>query len=437
MEKFDVNDLNELDVEELISICNSLSIEYTKNMTKEKLIQIINEPTETEKHKQNITEINVTTLNKLTKTELLNICDNLGITKCKSKNKNILIELITEKYKIFDKKFNIDNSIQVKIANKIISENIIDTVSNIHDIKIPKPIIKWVGGKTQILDKLIVEFPIEINNYREIFLGGGSVLFTLLTYAKNGIITINGNIYAYDLNEPLIYMYKNIQSNPIQLYSEIQKIITEFKSCRNGEVNRKPKNIQEATQSKENYYYWIRSKYNKLSGTHKKEIIGSAMFIFLNKTCFRGVFRIGPNGFNVPYGNYDNPEIINEDHLNEIHELIQNVTFDCCDFTGSLSTCNPSDFVYLDPPYAPETNTSFVKYTEKGFNLETHNHLFTLIHQLTNNNIKIMLSNSDVTLVRDNFKNEKYNMISILCKRAINSKNPESKAKELIIKNYI
>lgn len=303
-------------------------------------------------------------------------------------------------------------------------------------INIPKPILKWVGGKTQILDKLMVEFPVEINNYREIFLGGGSVLLALLSYVKNGTIKVHGNIYAYDLNEPLIYMYKNIQSAHTELYNEIQDLITEFNSCGNGEINRTPTNINEAIIAKENYYYWIRSEYNKLTLSNKKTPKGSAMFIFLNKTCFRGVFRIGPKGFNVPYGHYNNPEIINQEHLNEIHQLIQNVIFECCDFNTSLNNVEPNDYVYLDPPYAPETDTSFVGYTENGFNIDNHNNLFKLIHTLTETNKKIMMSNADVNLVRDNFTSEKYNITSILCKRAINSKNPEAKTKEVIIKNY-
>jgi DNA adenine methylase len=303
-------------------------------------------------------------------------------------------------------------------------------------VKYPKPILKWVGGKTQIVDKIISEFPKEINNYREIFLGGGSVLFALLLEIKNDKIKINGNIYAYDLNEPLIYLYKNIQINHDVLYNAIQNLITEFNSCGTGEINRKPKNIHEAKIAKENYYYWIRSEYNKLLPNEKTSIVGSAMFLFLNKTCFRGVFRVGPNGFNVPYGHYNNPEIINKAHLDEIHILIQNVIFHCYHFKNSLENIEANDYIYLDPPYAPETNSSFVGYTENGFNIDDHNNLFNLLHKLTDTNKKILLSNSDVTLVRDNFKNEKYIITSILCKRTINSKNPEAKTKEVIIKNY-
>jgi len=333
-------------------------------------------------------------------------------------------EIVGDKEIIAEDNTNIDN------------KNIVKDLSH-KKIEVPKPILKWVGGKTQIIDKIISEFPVEMNNYREIFLGGGSVLLTLLAYVKNGLIKIKGNIYAFDLNEPLVFVYKNIQTKHLELYDTIQTIIKEFNTCEEStSINRKPKNISEAKESKENYYYWIRSEYNKMSKSNKTTVLGSAMFIFLNKTCFRGVFRVGPNGFNVPYGHYNNPEIINKEHLDEIHQLIQNVLFDCCDFSTSLGLAESSDFIYMDPPYAPETSTSFVGYTENGFGLDKHNQLFTMIHDLTDNNKKIMLSNADVSLVRENFIEPKYTTSSILCKRSINSKNPESKTKEVIIKNY-
>jgi DNA adenine methylase len=349
-----------------------------------------------------------------------------------SKIKEMIDNAVKEKLIEIKKTSPIDiiNNIEIVYDNKLVKDV---STKKIH---IPKPILKWVGGKTQIIDKLIMDFPVEIQNYREAFLGGGSVLLTLLSYVKNCIIKIHGNIYAYDLNEPLIYIYKNIQTRHNELYDILQTIITDFNECGNGEINRTPTNIEEAKIAKENYYYWIRSEYNKLCLTDKKGILGSAMFIFLNKTCFRGVFRVGPKGFNVPYGHYNNPEIINKEHLEEIHNLIQNVIFECCDFNTSLKNVEPNDFVYLDPPYAPETDTSFVGYTENGFNIENHHNLFKLIHLLTDTNKKIMLSNADVSLVRENFTNKKYNTLSILCKRSINSKNPEAKAKEVIIKNY-
>jgi DNA adenine methylase len=117
----------------------------------------------------------------------------------------------------------IDNAVKEKLGLVEIQIDC-DTVGK---ISITKPLLKWVGGKTQILEKLLGEFPVEMNNYREIFLGGGSVLLAILSYVKSGKIKIYGNIYAYDLNEPLIWVYKNIQTRPDDVFAEIQKIISE------------------------------------------------------------------------------------------------------------------------------------------------------------------------------------------------------------------
>jgi len=303
-------------------------------------------------------------------------------------------------------------------------------------IYFPKPFLKWVGGKTQIIEKLIKNFPKKINNYHEIFLGGGSVLFALLSFIKEGLIKLNGKVYAYDLNESLIHVYKNIQKNPIDVFNKVEELINDFQKCVGTEVNRNPVSIDDAKQSKENYYYWIRHNYNSLDRNGKNSINGSAMFIFLNKNCFRGLFRIGPNGFNVPYGNYVNPEIINKYHIMEIHELIQCVIFKNSDFTESFKNVNEYDYVYLDPPYYSDNNNSFVKYTENGFTLEQHENLFSYSSNFYNNNIQMMMSNSDTELVINYFDNDKHKIVQINAKRTINSKKPNAMAKELIIKNY-
>ena len=153
-------------------------------------------------------------------------------------------------------------------------------------MEITKPFMKWVGGKTQIINDVIGLFPKNMNNYHEPVLGGGSVLLALLTYKANGYIKITGTIYASDLNSNLIGLYKNIQSNHIDVFNKLQILINDLNECTNEIINRKPKNINEAKQSKENYYYWIRFKYNDLSNEEKKSTLGSAYFIFLNKTCF-------------------------------------------------------------------------------------------------------------------------------------------------------
>lgn len=300
----------------------------------------------------------------------------------------------------------------------------------------PKPILKWVGGKTQIISVLTDKFPNEINNYHEVFLGGGSVLIKALTLINENKIKLNGKVYAYDLNDTLIHIYKNIQENHIELHNQIQELNEKYNSIKDFKGNKSPKNIEEAVESKESYFYWIRKNYNSLTLEDKRTINGSSMFIFLNKTCFRGLYRIGPNGFNVPFGNYKNPEIINKSNLDELSLLFKNVIFKCQNFTETLKSIDKNDFVYLDPPYAPEKQTSFVKYNDAGFNLHNHITLFNLIHELNKKNVKLVLSNADVKLVRDNFKDNDYNTDTISCKRAINSKNPDSKTNELIIKNF-
>ena len=233
-----------------------------------------------------------------------------------------------------------------------------------------KPIIKWVGGKTQIIEKIINNFPLEINNYHELFVGGGSVIISLL---KNKKIKINGTINAYDINLKLIILYNVIKTNPIELYNNINSIIKEFNNCpliKRTTTN--PSNIIEALLSKENYYYWIRKLFNSIEINETNYIQISSYFIFLNKTCFRGLYREGPHGFNVPYGNYKNPEIINYNNLINLSQLIQNVKFYHLDFNDSIKKIGNNDFTYLDPPYYPIDKKSFVKYNIKDFDLNNH-----------------------------------------------------------------
>lgn len=292
------------------------------------------------------------------------------------------------------------------------------------ECKFVKPIIKWVGGKSQIIDKIISTFPKEIINYKEIFIGGGSVLLALLS----SDIKITGKIYAYDLNKILINLYKNIQNNPNELYEKVIMFKKIYSNITENIINKNPNNIKEALKSKESYYYWIRKLFNK---EKDNTLIKSAMFIFLNKLCFRGMYREGPNGFNVPFGHYKKiPEIINLEHLNKVSKLIKNVEFINMDFKKSLLNITDNDFVYLDPPYYPLNNKSFVSYTKNGFNLKTHNKLFELIKKINN----FVLSNSNTQFILDKFPETKYSITKINCRRAINCKNPASTVKEVIIK---
>lgn len=295
--------------------------------------------------------------------------------------------------------------------------------------KIQKPFLKWVGGKTQIMDTIISKVPSEMENYHEPFLGGGSVLLYVLSLQKQKKIVIKNRICASDINGALINVYKHIQNSKDELYRLIQLYLTEYDSLTGTVINRKPTTIEEGTTSKESYYYWIRNKYNNID---KTTIECSALFMFINKTCFRGMYREGPNGYNVPYGHYKKtPAIISETDLNYISDLIQNVEFTQCSFTESLKHVTEGDFVYVDPPYAPETTNSFVGYVAGGFNLEMHQLLFSEIHKL--GDIKFVMSNANVELVTDSFK--EYNCDAIVARRAINSKKPGSTTTEVVIYN--
>ena len=301
-------------------------------------------------------------------------------------------------------------------------------------ITITKPFMKWVGGKTQILDSVLALFPTQMNNYHEPFLGGGSVLLGLLSHVAAGAIHVSGTIYASDVNANVIALYKNIQTNPDALIHEINSLVTEYSAITGATVNRKATTVEEAHSSQESYYFWIRSRYNALTEDARTSPIASAMLLFMNKTCFRGVYREGPNGFNVPFGNYKNPAVIEEEHIRRVSALIRDVVFTVQDFNDALASVVPGDFVYLDPPYAPETATSFVGYTADGFGLENHRALFQRCNDMTAQGIKLLMSNADVPFVRDAFP-APYETKIISCRRAIHSTKPDSKTNEVLIMN--
>ena len=295
--------------------------------------------------------------------------------------------------------------------------------------------MKWVGGKTQIINDVIALFPKEMNNYHEPFLGGGSVLLALLSHKNNGTIKVSGKIYASDLNSNLIGLYRNVQSNPNGLIIEVKKLSEEFAKCNETVVNRKASTIEEALTSPESYYFWIRSRFNALSKEERTSLGASAMLLFMNKTCFRGVYRKGPKGFNVPFGNYKNPSILDEDHIKLVSTLVKDVVFTNCSFSDSLTNVISDDFVYLDPPYAPENDTSFVSYTSDGFNLDNHKMLFKLCADMNAKNVKMLMSNAEVKLVKDAFPSPSYTTKIISCRRAIHSKKPDARTNEILITN--
>jgi DNA adenine methylase len=321
-------------------------------------------------------------------------------------------------------------------SHSYLSNNIM-LVGNDHNVKLQKPFLKWVGGKTQMISQLISKFPREIGNYHEPFLGGGSVLLAVLTLQKHGKISIKGEIYAYDKNPALINLFKTVQNYKTALFERTSYYKNEYDGIKNsGLVNRKPLSLEDAKQNKENYYYWIRNSYNML--VEKNTVEAAAMFLFLNKTCFRGIYREGPSGFNVPYGHYKTtPSMLTIEELDAISDLIQNVNFVVAGFDLSLekSKIHRDDFVYIDPPYAPENKTSFVGYTKDGFTYDDHCNLFKLIK----NNLaiaKFLMSNAKVNIITDTFNSPMFEIQDVEARRTINSKNPAAKTTEVFVYNY-
>ncbi len=292
--------------------------------------------------------------------------------------------------------------------------------------------IKWVGGKTAILDKLMNHFPTQLNNYHEPFLGGGSVLLEVLERRQSGALTIQGSIYASDLNPSLIALYQHIQTNVDALIQTLSRVVADFHRAEGSVINRTPTSLDQAVaSSKESFYYWIRHEYNHLSD--KTTIQGSAYFIFLNKTCWRGVHREGPHGFNVPYGNNKDPGIFDPSHLRSLSTLIQPVHFSVQSFQTALTLVKSDDFVYLDPPYAPISTTSFVGYTSSGFTLSDHQSLFEWCINDRPRRVHFLLSNADAPLVREFFTEPDFHTEIISVRRQIHSKDPSQTANEVLI----
>lgn len=270
-----------------------------------------------------------------------------------------------------------------------------------------KPIIKWVGGKTQLLDKIHKLMPLAYKRYYEPFLGGGAVLLDL--NPKEAV--------AGDTNFELINMY-------LQVRDRVENVITYLNSLDAAQLR---------APDPKGYYYRVRENFNKNLDTLSIE--QAARFIYLNKHCFNGLYRVNSKGeFNVPFNGKVTGNSCDPDHLRKISKQLQNVKFKLVDFEKCVSDAKEGDFVFFDSPYAPLTPTSFTDYTKDGFAYEDHLRLADLFKKLSNEGVYCMLTNHDTDLIRELYKD--YNITEVEVRRSINRNGNNRKGKELIITNF-
>jgi len=266
-----------------------------------------------------------------------------------------------------------------------------------------KPFVKWAGGKSQLLAAIRHMYPAElgqrINRYCEPFVGGGAVLFDILNrYAVD-------EVYINDVNEELINTYKIIQSDVQQLIGLLEIMQDEFSPLE--------------TEERREYYAEKRHLFNRLKTEGKEEtaLTRAALLLFLNKTCFNGLYRVNGSGlFNVPIGAYKNPLICDKDNLLQVHHALRQVSIHCGDYARCMDFINNETFVYIDPPYRPLSATSsFKSYNASDFNDGEQIRLADFVKRLDSMGAKIIVSNSDPknTDATDSFFDDLYEPLSI------------------------
>jgi len=275
-----------------------------------------------------------------------------------------------------------------------------------------QPFIKWVGGKRGLLEQILPLFPKKFNNYYEPFIGGGAVFFELFS---KGLL--NGKkIILSDINSELVNTYNVVKNNPHELISNLE--------------------YYKKKHSKE-FFYQIReldrkSDYNKLSNLEK-----ATRFIYLNKTCFNGLYRVNKKGyFNTPIGSYKNPNIADKEIILSASIALQNAKILYQSFTEVVKYAKKDDLVYFDPPYYPlNATSSFTSYDSNCFLEDEQVKLFKVFEQLSNKGIKVALSNSDTDFIKKLYKNYDINIVN--ANRFINSKSSgRGKIKEVLVRNY-
>lgn len=270
-----------------------------------------------------------------------------------------------------------------------------------------KPIIKWVGGKTQLLDTIKEMLPDQIHVYYEPFLGGGALFLDL------GVTLSIVN----DINPELINMYEHVQKHVGVVLSKLAALDVRH------EIADNPKEV----------YYQIRDEFNINLGSNTVE--QAARFIYLNKHCFNGLYRVNKKGqFNVPFNGRLTGVSCDRDNLIQVSEALQTVILRQGDFEDAVKDAEEGNFVFFDSPYAPLNPTSFVDYTKEGFAYEDHVRLANLFKKLTTRGVKCMLTNHDTPLIRELYKD--FNIRVVDVRRSINRNGSDRVGKEVIITNY-
>lgn len=287
-----------------------------------------------------------------------------------------------------------------------------------------KPFVKWVGGKTQLLEEIREKYPRSIEKYCEPFVGGGAVLFDILLKFQPKDVLIN------DINKDLINTYLQIKNNCENLIKELLVLQNIYRNQENN-INK-------------DFYLSKRERFNSLKLENNSEKLEkAALFIFLNKTCFNGLYRVNAKGlFNVPFNNAKNPLLCDEENLRECSKLLQNVQMCVGDYSDCKDFIDEKTFVYLDPPYRPLTETSaFTSYDKSGFSDEKQIELGNFVSEISKKGAKVVLSNSDPknTNEDDNFFDDLYSQFKIervSASRMINSNAKKRGAiNELLISN--
>lgn len=275
---------------------------------------------------------------------------------------------------------------------------------------VPKPFVKWAGGKRRLIPTLERYFPRYYGDYFEPFLGGGAVMLYLLSKDPSQTCT------ASDLNSDLVLSYITIRDRVDDLVESLK---------------RHSKNYADG---KSEYYYKVRSE------EPRGQIAKTSRLIFLNRTCFNGLYRVNSRGkFNVPLGRYSNPSIINEDNLRAISAVLQsgNVSIKCQDFASVINHAKKDDFVYFDPPYQPVSKTaSFTNYTSRDFGIDDLKKLSEICDELNSKGCKVLLSNSNTKEVRS-FFDKPWKIEEIKVNRAINSDSKKRTGhSEIVVRNF-